>query len=98
MGQRYERSLRVEALESRCMLSATVFEHNDIGYFLQGTGKLQRYDIAQEKWLSPIQLAGAQSGATVALVDDDGIYAAFGTTVYRYNLDGTGQTQLFNAQ
>lgn len=94
-----KRQLQAERLESRCVLSATVFEHNDIGYFVDDdSASLQRYDIANETWLSPVTLAGAPGTPTAALVDDDGIYAAFGKSAYRYDLDGSDQTHLINLE
>ncbi|MCA9073937.1 MAG: hypothetical protein KDA93_02805, partial [Planctomycetaceae bacterium] len=80
------------------MLSATVFEHNDIGYFVDDSEPtLHRYDIANEAWLSAIELEGGGGPPTVAHVDDDGIYVAYDKSVYRYSLDGTGPTHLLNA-
>jgi len=81
------------------MLSATVLENNDIGYFLnQSDPGFSRYDIENEQWLTPIDLADASGLPTAAHVDDDGFYVAYGKTVYRYQLDGTGQTHIINAQ
>lgn len=80
------------------MLSATVFEHDGIAYFLnQSDPGFARYDIAAEEWLAPIDLAGASGFATVGHADDDGLYVAYGKSVYRYALDGTGQTAVMSA-
>lgn len=99
MRYRMPGRLGLERLEQRHMLSATVFEHNDIGYFLnQSDPGFSRYDIQNEQWLSPIDLTDATGLPTAAHVDDDGIYVAYGATVYRYQLDGTGQTHVINAQ
>src|SRR5687767_11978129 len=91
------RRLQLEPLELRSLLSATIFEHNNVGYFLRSaTPRLERYDIASQSWLAPVNLAGASGTPTAAHVDDDGIYVAYGNVVHRYNLDGTGQTHLLN--
>ncbi len=99
MRYRLGRRLDIEQLEQRCMLSATVFEHNDIGYFLdQSDPGFSRYDIQNEQWISPIDLADATGLPTAAHIDDDGFYVAYGKTVYRYQPDGSGQTHVINAQ
>lgn len=93
------RLARFEHLEPRYMLSATVLEHNDVGYFfLESSPRVRRYSIASEEWLSTVALANGSAGATAGHVDDDGIYVAYGKSVYRYNSDGSGQTFLLNAQ
>ena len=91
--------VRFETLESRRMLSATAFRQGDVGWFVDpAKPQLDRYDIATEQWLAPVTLQGAQQPATAALVDDDGIYAAFGHAIYRYRSDGTAPTWLFATQ
>lgn len=90
--------IRGEPLEQREMLSATSFELNHVGYFVNPSApRIERYDISAETWLAPITLDSAPSVPDVALVDGDGIYAAFGKTAYRFNLDGSGRTFLFTA-
>src|SRR5437867_1368107 len=99
------RFLQAESLEPRHLLSATPLQHgptvteiNNIGYFLRtDTPRIERYDIANETWLSSINLAGTTGTPTAELVDADGIYVSYGPAVYRYNLDGTGQTHLLNS-
>ncbi|HEY3392748.1 MAG TPA: hypothetical protein VGK58_08570 [Lacipirellulaceae bacterium] len=90
---------RVERLEPRHLLSATVFEHDGIAYFLnQSDPGFARYDISAEQWLAPIDLAGANGLPTTAHADDDGFYVAYGNSVYRYGLDGSGQAPVMNTQ
>lgn len=88
-----------EHLEPREVLSATVFEHDGIAYFLdQADPGFSRFDIAAEEWLAPIDLEGAAGLPTVAHGDDDGFYVAYGTSVYHYELDGTGQMPIISSQ
>ncbi len=93
-----KRSLSFEPLESRNLLSATAFEHDGIGYFLDVTNReLDRYDISNQIWLTSTPLAGASAPPTYALTDSDGIYIAYNTSVYRYALDGSAPVHLLNA-
>lgn len=97
MPQRKHRSHGFQQLEQRHLLSATVFEHDNTAYFLdQADPGFARYDIVNEQWLGSIDLANATGLPTAAHVDDDGIYVAYGKSVYRYGLDGSGQTHLIN--
>jgi hypothetical protein len=92
-------SLQFEKLENRWLFAASPVQWQGIGYF-PGTDSpsIHRYDIAQERWLSPITLQSATSGPDALHVDSDGIYAAFDNTVYRYNLSGSSRRHLFNAR
>ena len=47
-----------------------------------------------EQWLTPVTLSGSSGGATASLVDEDGIYVAYGTNVMRYSLDGSNPNAL----
>ena len=88
-----------ECLEPRAMLSATVFRHGDVGWFVDpAKPEIDRYDIAAERWLDPVVLRDAPGPATAALVDEDGVVAAFGNRIYRYAADGTSPTWLFATQ
>lgn len=81
------------------MLSTTVFEHEGIGYFLdQSDAGFDRYDIVEQRWMAPIDLVGISAAPTVSHVDDDGFYIAYGKSVYRYDLDGTNETHVINAE
>ncbi|MBW8883811.1 MAG: hypothetical protein JF612_03325 [Planctomycetia bacterium] len=98
------RRLIGESLEPRCLLAGliqhgpTAEEFNNVAYFLRtDTPRIERYDIANEAWLSPITLAGATGTPTAELIDADGIYVSYGPAVYRYALDGSGQTHLLNS-
>lgn len=89
---------QIESLESRVVLSATVFEHDGIGYFLQvGDPGFARYDIQNEQWLPRLDLSNATGSPSAAHIDDDGIYVAYGRAVYRYDLNGSSDTHLINA-
>src|SRR5687767_13700030 len=104
MRSRRPRRLRCEQLEARNLLaavyqhSATVLEHDNVGYFLSAyPSRIERYDVANQAWLTPLTLPIATPAPTSFLVDDEGLYVAYGSAVYRYNRDGTGQTHLLNA-
>jgi VCBS repeat-containing protein len=96
--------LRAEPLEARYLLTASVLQHgptveeyNGVGYFLHTDApQIERYDIANEAWLTPITLTGGIGNPTAQLIDADGIFVAFGQSLNRYNLDGSGQTHLLN--
>jgi len=89
--------VRVEGLESRCLFSSIV-QVDGIGYLPSDNGTtLQRYDVANQNWLTPVALENSPGGATASLVDADGIYVAYGRTVMRYKLDGSAPTHLLNA-
>ncbi|TWT87127.1 Chitinase A precursor [Pseudobythopirellula maris] len=99
MARRRTLSKRIEHLERRELLSATVFEHDGIAYFLdQSDPGFARYDIASEQWIAPIDLTSASGLPTAAHADDEGLYVAYGKSVYRYGLDGSDQTPVINTQ
>lgn len=84
-----------EVLELRLLLSATMFEHDDVGYFLsQSSAEIERFDIAAEQWLDPITLESAPGTPTAALVDDNGIFVAYGSQLIRYAPDGSDPLEL----
>ncbi len=88
---------RVEKLEERRVLAASIVEFNDVGYFFDSSSPVvARYDIAQSSWLSPITLQNASSGPQAAHVDANGIYVAFGQAAYRYSSTGAVRTHLIN--
>ena len=89
----------VERLEPKRLLSATVDRLGDIAYFASpSTPQIQRYDVANETWLTPITLSGATQAPSVIHVDADGLYVASGKSVDRYQLDGSAPIHLINAQ
>src|SRR5689334_2799075 len=68
-----------DGLEERIQLSATAFELNDVGYFFNAAaGRIERFDIEAEAWLSPVTLEGAPGTPSVIYGDSDGLYAAYG--------------------
>lgn len=95
---RSPRQLTVETLERREVFSATVFEHNDIGYFLRSAAKrIERYDISGETWLAPITMSALPVAPTVAMLDNDAIFVSAGASVYRLTLQGTSPQLIFTA-
>lgn len=87
----------IESMESRLLLSATVTEFEGVAYFLgEALPEVARYDIENEEWLSTIPLTTGVGLPSAFHVDSDGLYAAFGRTVYRYDSDGSNPTHLLN--
>jgi len=81
-----------EELESRSLLSATIFQHDDIGYFVNASERrLERYDLAGDEWLSPIVLPEHAAPPAAAMIDSYGLYVAYGGEVYRYEIDGSSE-------
>lgn len=86
----------IERLEVRTLLSG-ISQVGGIGYLPSDNGTtFRRYDITNERWLTPVSLSGSPGGATASLVDADGIYVAYGTLVMRYGLDGSNPTHVMN--
>jgi hypothetical protein len=93
------KKLGFECLENRLALATSIVEYDDIGYFFNSDSNIvQRYDIEHESWIDAIALQNTLSGPLVVHVDADGIYAAFGQSVYRYQSDGSGKSHLINLQ
>lgn len=87
----------IERLESRQLLTASPLDVDGIGYFPHSeSASIERFDIAEEKWLSPVVLEGASQPPTALHVDVDGIYAAFDREVFRYKLDGSTPTNVLS--
>ena len=91
------RRLRLESLEHRRLLAVSPIEMDGVGYFVSPSdASISRYDVANERWLSPIALAEATTPPDSAHVDQDGIYVAFGREIYRYDLSGGTRLHLLN--
>lgn len=97
MVQRPSPKLRLEKLEDRRVLAASIVEYNDVGYFFDSDSPVvARFDIARSTWLAPITLQNASQGPQAAHVDANGIYVAFGQTAYRYSNSGASRIHLIN--
>lgn len=71
-----------------------VQQQNHLVYFLYSVpARLARYDLNAESWLADLVFTESPTAFTV---DPDGLYIAFGRSVQRFNLDGTGKTFLRN--
>ena len=68
---------------------------NGTAYFFH-TNRIERYSLAARQWQAPITLPAARGIATAGWVDADGIYVAYDKAIYRYALNGTGETALLN--
>lgn len=68
---------------------------DDIVYFtFASPARVERYDLAQDKWLPAIPFFTAPSAIAV---DAGGMTVAFGINVRAFNLDGTPQALAYNA-
>jgi len=66
--------------------------YGGIIYFLnQSPAQIDRYDLTSESWISSITLSGIPTAFTI---DGSAIYIGFGTSVSKFNLDGTGEVPL----
>jgi hypothetical protein len=57
-----------------------------IHFVLSGPHRIERYDLAASSWLPPVPL---NAQATALWIDSSGLYAAEGTDIIRWNLDGS---------
>lgn len=70
-------------------------QHAGTAWFLHDTpARLVRYDMTARQWLADIVLPVARGTATAFHVDANGLYVAYGTSVYRYNSAGGAETLL----
>jgi hypothetical protein len=56
--------------------------------------RMERYDLDARQWLPTISLSVTNDTLTAGWIDADGIYAAYGMSAYRYDLDGNNETHL----
>lgn len=70
----------------------------DVAWFLHDSpAKIVRFDMSSRLWLSDIVLPVARGTATTFHVDTDGIFVAYGSSVYRYGLTGGSEMHLLTA-
>ncbi|MBL8817321.1 MAG: hypothetical protein JNL58_14945, partial [Planctomyces sp.] len=87
--------LSADVLETRCLLAVAPVESDGQLWFVSATaGQLERYHLSDEQWQTPVMLSGSNQRPTALLVDSDGIYAAYGRSVYRYSLSGSSPTRI----
>jgi hypothetical protein len=73
-------------------------EHQKVAYFLASVPtRIERYQMDSRQWQAAIPLSSARGTPTAITVDADGIYVAYILSVYRYKLDGSAETHVFNA-
>lgn len=67
----------------------------DIVYFaFSNPARVERYHLPSETWLGTLQLPRSPQ---VLAVDSGGLYIGSGSSIYRYNLDGSGETAMGSA-
>jgi len=83
------------------LLSAQWIDTNRSGdqawFFFSSPARAEIYDLVAEEWLAPVSLPVKSEALTAAYADADGIYLAYGKSLYRYDLTGGGEQFLFNA-
>ena len=89
----------IELLEQRVLLAASPIRVGDVAFFQDSAQpRIHRYDIGIESWLTPVVLQGATSASDVFHVDANGIYAAFGKDVVRFDADGSHRTFVLTSE
>lgn len=66
-------------------------------FFFESPTRAEVYDLAGEEWLASIELPVKSEALTAAYADADGIYLAYGTSLYRYDLSGGDEQFLYNS-
>ncbi len=83
------------------LLSAQWIDTNRSGglawFFFSSPARAEIYDLVAEEWLPPVSLPVKSEAMTAAYADADGIYLAYGKSLYRYDLSGEGEQFLFSA-
>ena len=58
--------------------------------------RVERFDLAAKQWLPTITLPNTHGFPSTGTVDEDGMYVAFSTSVYRYDLNGGNEVFVAN--
>ena len=57
---------------------------------------MDRYDMATSTWQPSVLLPDKEEALSAAHADEDGLYLAYGSSIYRYDLDGSNETFILN--
>jgi len=69
----------------------------DIAYFFfSSPAKIERYDLLERQWLEPRFLPSERETLTAVALDADGIFVAYGRSVFRYDLEGENEQHIIN--
>ena len=99
MKRRRRRSFATEILERRILLARQSIEVAGTAWFPDdGQTRFERYDIENQQWLTPVVLSGVTAPMNAVHVDEGGIYAASGKSVYQFSLAGSGKQLLTTTQ
>jgi hypothetical protein len=69
-----------------------------VAHLVNAQAKVIRYDLDMREYLATIELPQNHGELAAAEIDEDGIYAAYGNSVYRYALDGTDERHVTDVQ
>lgn len=78
-------------------LSARIISVNTVGeisYLFDDGSQVLRYHHSDDQWLSRITFPAPAGQLSAGHADADGLYVAFGKTLFRYSLDGTSSVPL----
>ena len=99
MNRRRRRSYATEILEQRILLARQSIEIAGTAWFPDDDQtRFERYDIESQQWLTPVVLGGIAAPVNAVHVDEGGIYAASGKSVYQFSLAGSGKQLLTTTQ
>lgn len=97
--RRRQRSLATEILERRILLARQSIEVAGTAWFPDvDQTRFERYDIENQQWLTPVVLGGFNSPINAVHIDESGIFAASGKSVYQFSLAGSGKQLLTTTQ
>lgn len=87
----------VQTTDNESVVSAMIVrntaEFGQTGYYLVSNNpRIERFDFESDSWLDPLPLPDDLGEPTVLTVTDNELFVAYGSAIYRYNLDGSGQT------
>ncbi len=69
-----------------------------VSFFMDSPSRIEQYNLASRQWLFAINLSSTHGTLTAGSIDSDGIYAAYGTEAYRYDLGGSNEIHIADTE
>ena len=92
-----EKFVSVNTMDDETQMGSLV-EAGGIAYFFAANhARVERFDVAHGAWLLPLQLDVTSKSLSAAHVDEGAIYVAYGTSVYRYDLEGANRQHVITS-